>query len=93
MDLRLDIGRSPSFNATRRHTTASVFPHLRQGDPGLAPLIARLTDEHLIIHDAIEAVDRALVGHITHPDDGFAGISSAMDFLADSLLSHLAYEE
>lgn len=71
----------------------SVFPHLAQGDPGLAPVIERLTDEHLVIHDAIQAVDRALVQHINHPDDGFAGISAAMDFLADSLLSHLAYEE
>ena len=71
----------------------SVFVHLSQGDPSLAPVIRRLTDEHLVIHTAIEAVDRALVDHITHADDGFAGISAATDFLADGLLSHLAYEE
>jgi hypothetical protein len=73
--------------------TASVFPHLAHGDPALAPVIERLNDEHVVIHDAIQAVDRALVQHINHPDDGFASISAAMDFLSDALLSHLAYEE
>lgn len=34
-----------------------------------------------------------LVERMTHPDDGFDSISAAMDYLADSLLSHLAYEE
>jgi hypothetical protein len=72
---------------------ASVFPHLAQGDAGLAPVIERLTDEHLVIHDAIQAVDGALVQHINRADDGFALISAAMDLLADALLSHLAYEE
>ncbi len=72
---------------------ASVFPHLTQSDPGLAPVIERLTEEHVVIHGAIEAVDHALVEHINHPDDGFTSISAALDFLADSLLSHLAYEE
>jgi hypothetical protein len=58
-----------------------------------APVVKRLSDEHLVIHDAIEAVDRALVERLNHPADGFASLSAAMDFLADSLLSHLAYEE
>jgi alkanesulfonate monooxygenase SsuD/methylene tetrahydromethanopterin reductase-like flavin-dependent oxidoreductase (luciferase family) len=71
----------------------SVFPHLAQADPSLAPVVDRLTEEHLVIHDAIAAVDRGLVEHITHPDDGLASISAAMDFLSDALLSHLAYEE
>lgn len=46
-----------------------------------------------VIHEAIEAVDHALVAHIANPDDGFAALSSAMDYLSDALLSHLAYEE
>lgn len=46
-----------------------------------------------VIHEAIEAVDHALVAHSANPDDGFAALSSAMDYLSDALLSHLAYEE
>ena len=55
-------------------------------------MIDRLTDEHLVIHDAIEAVDRALVDHINHPED-FEPLQAAIDFLTDTLLSHLSYEE
>ena len=69
-----------------------VFPHLAEADPTVTPVIQRLMDEHLVIHDAIQAVDKALVDHVIHPD-GFAGIEGALDFLTDSLLSHLSYEE
>ena len=71
---------------------ASVFPHLEQNDPKLPPVIRRLTQEHLVIHDAIQAVDAALVHHINHAD-GFDRIHAAIDFLTDSLRSHLSYEE
>jgi alkanesulfonate monooxygenase SsuD/methylene tetrahydromethanopterin reductase-like flavin-dependent oxidoreductase (luciferase family) len=70
----------------------SIFPHLARGDASLPPVIQRLTAEHLVIHDAIQDVDQALVQHINHPED-FDGIQAAMDFLTDSLLSHLSYEE
>ena len=69
----------------------SIFPHLAR-EPALKPVIDRLTSEHLVIHDAIEAVDRALVEHITHPED-FEPLQSALDLLTDTLLSHLSYEE
>jgi alkanesulfonate monooxygenase SsuD/methylene tetrahydromethanopterin reductase-like flavin-dependent oxidoreductase (luciferase family) len=69
----------------------SIFPHLAR-DPGLEPVIDRLTAEHHVIHDAIEAVDRGLVEHLTHPDD-FAPLQAAIDLLTDTLLSHLSYEE
>ena len=55
-------------------------------------MIDRLTDEHHVIHDAIEAVDRALVAHLAHPDD-FEPLQAAIDLLTDTLLSHLSYEE
>ena len=55
-------------------------------------MIDRLTDEHLVIHDAIEEVDRALVHHINAPDD-FDQLQRAIDLLTDALLSHLSYEE
>ena len=33
----------------------AIFPHLARSDAALAPVIDRLADEHLTIHDAIEA--------------------------------------
>jgi hypothetical protein len=70
---------------------AAVFPYLAAAEPALAPVIQRLTDEHLI-HDAIQLVDAALVRQINDPADG-DGIQAAIDFLTDALLSHLSYEE
>jgi hypothetical protein len=70
----------------------AVFPHLARTDPGLEPVIDRLGAEHLVIHDAIEGVDRALVHHISHPED-FDSLQAAIDLLTDTLLSHLSYEE
>jgi hypothetical protein len=70
----------------------AIFPHLVRSDTTLAPVIDRLADEHLVIHDAIQAVDRSLVQHMNHPDD-FEPIQEAIDFLTDALLSHLSYEE
>jgi hemerythrin-like domain-containing protein len=70
----------------------AVFPHLAQSESTLVPVIDRLREEHLAIHDAVQAVDRALVDHINHPGS-YEGIQAAIDFLTDSLLSHLSYEE
>jgi alkanesulfonate monooxygenase SsuD/methylene tetrahydromethanopterin reductase-like flavin-dependent oxidoreductase (luciferase family) len=71
---------------------ASVFPHLTNREPHLKPVIDRLTKEHLVIHDAIQEVDRALVQHMTGPGTHDI-IQAAIDYLTDALLSHLAYEE
>jgi alkanesulfonate monooxygenase SsuD/methylene tetrahydromethanopterin reductase-like flavin-dependent oxidoreductase (luciferase family) len=71
---------------------ASMFPHLTRREPQLKPVIDRLTEEHLVIHNAIEEVDRALIEHMTSPENHDA-IQSAIDYLTDALLSHLAYEE
>jgi hemerythrin-like domain-containing protein len=70
----------------------AVFPHLAQSDPSLAPVIDRLGEEHLVIGDAIEQVDAALVQHINNRED-FEPLQRALDFLTDALLSHLSYEE
>ncbi len=79
---------------TGHHTIEdeAVFPHLRAQDEGLGPVIDRLVDEHKIIHQVLDDVDRALVDHLRSPGD-FAGITQAVDILTDTLLSHLAYEE
>ena len=71
---------------------ASMFPHLTRREPQLKPVIDRLTEEHLVIHDAIQEVDGALTEHMTRPENHDA-IQSAIDYLTDALLSHLAYEE
>jgi hypothetical protein len=71
---------------------ASMFPHLARREPQLKPVIDRLTEEHLVIHDAIQEVDRALTEHMTSPENHDA-IQSAINYLTDALLSHLAYEE
>jgi hemerythrin HHE cation binding domain-containing protein len=70
-----------------------IFPHLARSEPALGPVIGRLHDEHLAIHDAVQAVDAALVAHMNAPEAGCDGIQDAIDFLTDSLLSHLSYEE
>ena len=70
----------------------AVFPHLREADPSLAPVIDRLEAEHEFIHEAMQDVDRVLVKLVSHPGD-FTEVDEAVDILADVLLSHLAYEE
>jgi alkanesulfonate monooxygenase SsuD/methylene tetrahydromethanopterin reductase-like flavin-dependent oxidoreductase (luciferase family)/hemerythrin-like domain-containing protein len=71
---------------------AQIFPHLRRSDPGLAPVVDRLQQEHEIIHEVVEGVDRALVD-LVRTDGDFTALQKAADLLSDALLSHLAYEE
>ncbi len=79
---------------TQHHSLedAALFPALRRSDAGLVPVVDRLEAEHVVIHDVLEGVDRALVEFVATPDD-FNGLQRAMDRLTDALLSHLAYEE
>ncbi|MEO3777230.1 LLM class flavin-dependent oxidoreductase [Micromonospora sp. B11E3] len=70
----------------------SIFPHLRRADPGLGPVLDRLEEEHVVIHDVVEGVDRALVDLLRTPGD-FTTLQEAVDLLTDTLLSHLSYEE
>ncbi|MGD9571876.1 MAG: LLM class flavin-dependent oxidoreductase [Thermoleophilia bacterium] len=80
---------------TRHHGLEddAILPHLARSEPGLAPVIDRLVDEHVVIHEAILEVDAALVDHLEHPEAGFGRIQEAIDLLTDALVSHLAYEE
>ncbi|GAA3640051.1 LLM class flavin-dependent oxidoreductase [Microlunatus ginsengisoli] len=79
---------------TTHHTIEdrSMFPALRAGDPRLADLIARLEQEHQVIHGTLEGVDRALVAFVEAGGHG-PELIEAVDVLTDTLLSHLAYEE
>ena len=71
---------------------ASLFPHLRRADPALAPVVDRLEEEHRVIHDVLEGVDKALVA-LVDGSGGIDGLRAAVDLLDDTLLSHLSYEE
>jgi hypothetical protein len=71
---------------------SSVFPHLRQRQPALGPVLDRLEQEHHVIHGALEDVDRALVAVVSAPD-GLPVLRGAVDRLAQTLTEHLSYEE
>ena len=84
---------------TGHHTLEdrSMFRHLRTRDPLSAPVVDRLAEEHEVIADVLEQVDRALVGLVS-AEPGRTGaaleeLSGTVDLLTDTLLSHLAYEE
>jgi hypothetical protein len=71
---------------------ASLFPQLRRADPALVPVVDRLEQEHLVIHDVLEGVDKALVA-LVDGSGSIDGLRAAVDLLDDTLLSHLSYEE
>ncbi|MEV0715951.1 LLM class flavin-dependent oxidoreductase [Asanoa sp. NPDC050611] len=79
---------------TTHHTIedASMLPNLRHADARLAPVTLRLEEEHKVIHEVIEAVDRALVALVAGQGD-LKGLRDEVDLLTDTLLSHLSYEE
>ncbi|HZC39790.1 MAG TPA: hemerythrin domain-containing protein, partial [Streptosporangiaceae bacterium] len=79
---------------TGHHTLEdeAIFPHLRASEPGLEPVLGRLTDEHKVIHNVLDDLDRALVDLLRHPGD-FSGLQQVADLLTDTMLSHLSYEE
>ncbi|WP_265522773.1 LLM class flavin-dependent oxidoreductase [Oerskovia flava] len=82
---------------TTHHTLEdrSLFPHLRDADAGLVPVVDRLEEEHRAIHGVLEGVDRALVAFVGEEDPtaGTERLREAVDLLTDTLLSHLSYEE
>jgi hemerythrin-like domain-containing protein len=84
---------------TGHHTLEdrSMFNFLRHRDPDAGPVVDRLAEEHEVIADVLEQVDRALVGLVAaEPRDATERLellSGAVDLLTDTLLSHLSYEE
>ena len=84
---------------TGHHTLEdrSMFAFLRQRDPDAAPVVDRLAEEHEVIADVLEQVDRALVGLVgaeqRGASDALEQLAGAVDLLTDTLLSHLSYEE
>lgn len=86
---------------TGHHTLEdrSIFPHLRRSEPGLGEVLGRLEDEHHVIADVIDRLDRALVAVVGTENSGEHGrqaledLQAQVDLLTDTMLSHLAYEE
>ena len=80
---------------TTHHTLedTGIFPHLRASDPDAVPVIDRLEEEHEVISDVLDDVDRALVALVADEAEGFERLQHVVDLLTDTLLSHLAYEE
>jgi hemerythrin-like domain-containing protein len=84
---------------TGHHTLEdrSMFSYLRAVDPQAAPVVDRLAEEHVVIHDVLEEVDRGLVRLVAAEQSGAVAALDAfathVDVLTDALLSHLAYEE
>ena len=70
-----------------------IFPHLRASDPDAVPVIDRLEEEHEVIHDVLDDVDRALVALVADEPGALDRLQHVVDLLTDTLLSHLAYEE
>ena len=74
-----------------------VVPVVPVPVPVVPPVVDRLAEEHEVIADVLEQVDRALVGLVS-AEPARAGaaleeLSGTVDLLTDTLLSHLAYEE
>ena len=82
------------LGVTQHHSLedAAMFPGLRVKESGLAGVLDRLAQEHLVIHDLLEAVDRALVTLATDPE-AHEPVQAAVDLLTAALLSHFSYEE
>jgi hypothetical protein len=79
---------------TTHHTFEDIgmLPAIKEADPRLAPVVDRLAQEHGVIHEVIEGVDRALVAFVADSGRG-EQVRAAVDLLTDVLLSHLSYEE
>ena len=71
----------------------AVFPHLRRSDPDAVAVLDRLEEEHEVIHDVLDDVDRALVALVADEPGALDRLRHVVDLLTDTLLSHLAYEE
>ena len=72
---------------------AAMFVDLRAADPALGPVLDRLSAEHVVVHDVLVELDRALVEMLTAEDAALPRVQDAAERLSAALLDHLAYEE
>jgi hypothetical protein len=71
---------------------AYLFPSLEVGDPSLAPVLQRLSEEHEVIHAVLVRIDELLVAMVAE-GAGAAAVGEQVRALRTALSSHLAYEE
>jgi hypothetical protein len=72
---------------------ASMFVDLGAADPGLRPVLDRLSAEHVRVHDWLVELDAALVEMLTSEAAALPRVQAAAEALSAGLLSHLDYEE
>lgn len=70
----------------------TMFPGLENRDASLAPVIARLSEEHEQIAGVLTGLDEALVAMVSD-DGGLTQVQVRTAELAERLLAHLDYEE
>jgi hemerythrin-like domain-containing protein len=72
---------------------AALFVDLADAEPDLAPVLERLSAEHVAVHDALVELDAGLVAMLTEQADALPRVQAALARLGDGLLDHLDYEE
>lgn len=72
---------------------AVMFVDLGEADPDLQPVLDRLQVEHHVVHDALVALDAALVAMLREEASALPQVVATLQQLRAGLLSHLAYEE
>jgi len=81
---------------TLHHTIEdqSIFPALRHGSDGLTKVVDRLAQEHLIIHQLLEALHDKAVNAVREPGrETFAALKAAFLALDRVVRSHFGYEQ
>ncbi|MFI1017846.1 LLM class flavin-dependent oxidoreductase [Streptomyces sp. NPDC020965] len=83
-----------SRTLTTHHTIEDqyMFPELREKQQTLAPVVARLEEEHEIIAEALARLDAALVT-LVQDDSRMSEVQDLTRVLDRILTSHLGYEE
>jgi hypothetical protein len=80
---------------TMHHTIedSRLFADLRQAEPELEPVLARLSAEHEVVAATLDALDQALVLMVEGSSDGLDAVDRAVAQVAETLLAHLDGEE
>jgi hypothetical protein len=85
-------GLLPRSHHPSRDRGPGALPPVAQRRSAACPVVDRLASEHVVIHEVLDSMDRALVAFVADPASGNQ-LRRAADELSDTLLSHLSYEE
>lgn len=70
----------------------AMFPGLLDREPSLAPVLERLSADHVLVHEILVELDEALVALVDGGSD-LPAVRARAQALSDLLLPHLEYEE